>query len=62
MNKKRLLSNLMLLLTAFIWGSSFVAQSMGSDHLGALSFCGIRYPISVIAMIPVVMVTQAAKR
>ena len=62
MDRKRLLSNLMLLLTAFIWGSSFVAQSVGSDHLGALSFCGVRYPISTLAMIPVVMVTQRAQR
>ena len=24
----------MLLLTAFIWGTAFVAQSVGMDHLG----------------------------
>ena len=32
----------MLLLTAFIWGTAFVAQSVGMDHLGPFSFNGIR--------------------
>ena len=27
----------MLLLTAFIWGTAFVAQSVGMDHLGPFS-------------------------
>ena len=28
----------MLLLTAFIWGTAFVAQSVGMDYLGPFSF------------------------
>ena len=32
----------MLLLTAFIWGTAFVAQSVGMDYLGPFSFNGIR--------------------
>ena len=41
MTKKNLLGNLILLLTAIIWGSSFVAQSVGGS-LGTFSFNGLR--------------------
>ena len=35
---KRLGSSLLLLLTAVIWGSAFVAQKGGAEVLGPLSF------------------------
>lgn len=41
MSKKNLLGNSLLLLTAIIWGSSFVAQTVGGS-LGTFSFNGIR--------------------
>lgn len=34
--------NLLLLLTAFIWGVAFVAQKSGGAELGALTFNGVR--------------------
>ena len=34
--------NLLLLLTAFIWGVAFVAQKSGGEELGALTFNGVR--------------------
>ena len=30
--------NLLLLLTALIWGSAFVAQSVGMDYIGPFTF------------------------
>ena len=33
---------LILFLAAFIWGTAFVAQSMGMDYLGPFGFNGIR--------------------
>lgn len=35
-------SNLMLLLCAMIWGSAFVAQSAGMDHIGPWTFNALR--------------------
>lgn len=32
----------MLLLTAFIWGTAFVAQSVGMDYLEPFTFNGVR--------------------
>jgi drug/metabolite transporter (DMT)-like permease len=41
MSRKNLLGNVLLLITAVIWGSSFVAQTVGGT-LGTFSFNGIR--------------------
>ena len=49
MNKKKsFLGSSILLVTAIIWGSAFVAQSKGMDYLGPFSFNGIRSIIAVI--------------
>ena len=45
----------MLMLTAFIWGSSFVAQKSGMDLIGPLAFNGIRTLIGGIVLIPAIM-------
>ena len=37
---KRAKSNIMLFITAFIWGSAFVAQKVGAE-LGTFTFNGI---------------------
>ena len=38
--------------TAFIWGTAFVAQSMGMDYLGPFTFNGVRSIIGGIALLP----------
>ena len=42
----------MLILTAFIWGTAFVAQSVGMDHLGPFTFNGVRNLIGGAALLP----------
>lgn len=54
MNKK-LRGNLMLLLTAFIWGSAFVAQRSGMDYIEPFTFNGLRSLIGGIALFPVIL-------
>lgn len=54
MNKK-LRGNLMLLLTAFIWGSAFVAQRSGMDHIEPFTFNGLRSLIGGVALLPVIL-------
>lgn len=54
MNKK-LRGNLMLLLTAFIWGSAFVAQRSGMDYIEPFTFNGLRSLIGGIALLPVIL-------
>lgn len=54
MNSK-LKNDLLLLLTAFIWGSAFIAQSTGADLVGPFTFNAFRYALGVIALTPVII-------
>lgn len=48
----RVKNGIMLFLTAFIWGTAFVAQSVGMDYLEPFSFNGIRCLIGATALLP----------
>lgn len=48
----------MLILTAFIWGTAFVAQSVGMDYLGPFTFNGVRSLIGGVALIPCIWLLQ----
>lgn len=52
---KKMKSNLMLLLTAIIWGSAFVAQKAGTV-LEPFTYTGIRMLIGGLVLIPVIMI------
>ncbi len=54
MNLKTLRSNLLLTLTALIWGSAFVAQSVGMDFIGPFTFNSVRSFIGALALVPVI--------
>ena len=45
-------ANLILLLTALIWGFGFVAQRMGMDHLGPYSFNVCRFLVGALSLLP----------
>lgn len=55
MHKNPLKGITLLLIGSFIWGTTFVAQSMGTNHLDAFSFNCIRNFIGVFALIPVLL-------
>ena len=44
----------MLALAAFFWGTTFVAQSIGADHVGAFTYLAGRSWIAVVFLTPVV--------
>lgn len=54
MKKEQLKGSLQLLLATLIWGCAFVAQSVGMDHLGPMSFQSIRSALAVLALLPVI--------
>ena len=61
--KKTLLGNLLLLLTAIIWGFAFVAQVNGvSQGVGPFTFNAIRFFIGTLALLPVALIMRAKKR
>ena len=51
----------MLVLTALIWGSAFVAQRKGGDAVGPFTFNGIRSLIGSAVLIPVILVLNRVK-
>ena len=58
---KKLRGDLMLILTALIWGSSFVAQKSGMELIGPFAFNGIRTVIGGIVLIPVIILLEKFK-
>jgi len=56
MNKNILKNDLLLLLTAIIWGSAFVAQSVGMDYIGPFYFNGLRFILGALSLLPLIYV------
>ncbi len=54
MNKKSHI--LMLFIAAFLWGTTFVAQSIGADHVGAWTYLAGRSWIAVAFLTPIIPV------
>lgn len=52
--KHRPANNILLALTALIWGSAFVAQSVGMDYLGPFTFNSIRSFMGGAVLLPVI--------
>jgi drug/metabolite transporter (DMT)-like permease len=55
MTKIQLKANMLLLLTAAIWGLAFVAQKVGAEHVGAFTFNGIRFALGSISLVPLIL-------
>lgn len=53
MRKTAVISSLLLFLAACIWGVAFVAQSVGMDYMGPLTFNGARFLIGGTVLLPV---------
>ncbi len=52
--KNQLRGSACLLLATFIWGTTFIAQSVGMDHVGPFAFQGIRCALAVIGLTAVI--------
>ena len=60
MNKK-LFSLSCALMTAFIWGTAFVAQDMGMDHIGPLTFTSARLFLGFLTLLPFLILIDFKK-
>jgi len=49
---KKLFSFICAISCSFIWGSAFVAQDMGMDHIGPFTFTGVRMVIAFLCLLP----------
>lgn len=56
MSQMKLKNALLLILTATIWGSAFVAQSVGMDYVGPFTFSAVRSLLGGLVLIPVILI------
>ena len=61
MNREKLNSNLLLLITSTIWGFGFVAQELGGKHLGPNAFNGTRYTLGAICLTVILFIWHRGK-
>lgn len=54
-------ADLLLLFAAVIWGSGFIAQRLATQHLGPLSFTGLRFSLGAVALLPFVVHRRAGE-
>ncbi len=57
-NSNKMLGNLLLLITAVVWGFAFVAQSVAMDSVGPWTFVFSRFIIGGIVLMPVTRFSQ----
>jgi drug/metabolite transporter (DMT)-like permease len=57
-NTRALRADILLFLTAAIWGLAFVAQRVGMEHVGPLTFNGIRFALGALALVPLTLAME----
>lgn len=55
MRSQALRADFLMLITAMIWGSGFVAQRIGMDHIGPFLFTGLRFALGALALLPLLL-------
>ena len=61
MKSKKLLGNILLLITAIIWGSAFVAQSVGNS-VGSFTFQSLRSFIGGTVLLPYIFIKDGIEK
>lgn len=58
MQKGTLKADLLLLMTALIWGFAFVAQRVGMEYVGPFTFNGVRFALGSLSLLPLIALTR----
>ena len=58
MKNKSVQANLILLVTAVIWGGGFVAQRLGMQQMGPYIFNGFRFFIGALTLAPIILIRK----
>ena len=58
MRSQALRADLLMLITAMIWGSAFVAQRLGMDNIGPFLYTGLRFALACVVLLPVLALLQ----
>ncbi len=60
--KDQMKGSIQLLICTLIWGTAFVAQSVGMDYIEPFTFQAVRSFIAVIALFPVIWLMERGKQ
>ena len=61
MQAKKTLGNLLLLMTAVIWGLAFTAQKIAGDLIPPFALNGIRFLLGALVLIPALFVLDRTR-
>ncbi len=61
MQTKTLKSDLLLLLAAFFWGTTFVAQRLGMEHVGPMTYNALRFAVGALTLLPVILAFRSSE-
>ncbi len=56
--KSKLSTAAMLIAAPIIWGFAFIAQVLGSDHVGSFTFVAFRFLLGAVSLVPVYMIFE----
>lgn len=59
MRGQALRADLLMLLTALIWGTAFVAQRLGMDNIGPFLYSGLRFSLGALVLLPLLLYRPA---
>ena len=62
MNKRVFRADVLLLLTAAVWGFGFVAQRTGMLYVGPFAYNGIRFLLASVSLLPLIIFNQKRAR
>lgn len=54
-------ANVLMLITAMIWGFAFVAQRAGMEHIGPFAYNAVRFFIGSLSLIPIIVYLDKGK-
>ena len=55
---KNLKANILLFITALIWGTAFTGQKLGAEHMGAFFFNSLRFACGGIFLLPILFIIK----
>ena len=58
---KKIISFICLVTCTFIWGTTFIAQDMGMDHIGPFTFNSVRFFVGFLTVLPFVFLFEKKK-
>lgn len=58
-SRATLRADALCLLTAAVWGAAFVAQRVGMEHVGPLTYNGVRFLLGALVLVPLVYLRKS---